>query len=52
MRAKFIYEKFTENSDPVHDLGIRFIQPGDVLYCVKNHDPAEMGDWLFYINMK
>ena len=22
MRAKFIYEKFTENSDPIHDLGI------------------------------
>jgi hypothetical protein len=22
MKAKFIYEKFEENSDPIHDLGI------------------------------
>ena len=47
MRALFVNEKFTQDSDPVHDLGIRFIQPGDVLYCVKNHKPAIIGDWFF-----
>jgi hypothetical protein len=26
MKAKFIYEKFTEESDPIHDLGIGYIR--------------------------
>ena len=51
MRAKFIFEKFIENSDPIKDMGIGYLAS---LLKNKFHDfkdvsdviPAEWPDWL------
>jgi hypothetical protein len=49
MRTKFVYEKFKEESDPIHDMGIGLkniydnIKPGDV-FTIKKDFPGRMGN--------
>jgi hypothetical protein len=47
MRAKFVFEKFSEESDPIHDMGI-----GKIDFSEKYHEilaPAEM-EWDEYLS--
>lgn len=48
MRAKFIYEKFTQNSDPVADLGIGMIalMRKDKQY-IESHNLFDSAKYLF-----
>jgi len=46
MRAKFVFEKFTEDSDPIHDLGIGKIDFSEKYYEILS--PAEM-EWDEYV---
>ena len=46
MRAKFVFEKFIEDSDPVHDMGIGKIDFSEKYYEILS--PAEMA-WDEYV---
>lgn len=51
MRAKFVYEKFTDESDPIHDMGIGKIRFRDIYDELKPPDVKEKWE-MFVYNLK